>query len=305
MISKIVFLGNVMKKKWYFILFLFIVMSSVDAQSSGGYGFCPRERYITLATGPTLEYVEQGLPMGECVIFVHGYTDSWFSYSRVLSLLSPWYHSFALTMRGHGDSSKNSELEYDIADFSADLIAFMDAKNIDQAVIVGHSMGSFIAQYTGVYYPERVKGLVLIGTGEEAVNNPVLDGLKSYVDTLEDPIDRAFVSEFQSSTVFDPVPDEFLENVMDESMKVPAFIWKEALEGLNNTDLSAYHSALDMPVLIFWGDNDGIFTLDEQNSLALNIPDTTLKLYKNTGHGLHWEKPVKFTKDLIRFLIQF
>ncbi len=68
MISKIIFLGTVMKKKWYFILFLSIVMFSVDAQSSGGYGFCPRERYITLATGPTLEYVEQGrLRLGDMV----------------------------------------------------------------------------------------------------------------------------------------------------------------------------------------------------------------------------------------------
>jgi len=59
-----------------------------------------------LATGVTLHYAEKGDPTGEAIIFLHGYSDSWFSFSRVLPLLSPEYHTFALTQRGHGDSDK-------------------------------------------------------------------------------------------------------------------------------------------------------------------------------------------------------
>src|SRR3712207_2944078 len=59
-----------------------------------------------LTTDVTLHYAEQGDQAGEAIIFLHGYSDSWFSFSRVLPLLSPAYHTFALTQRGHGDSDK-------------------------------------------------------------------------------------------------------------------------------------------------------------------------------------------------------
>ena len=59
-----------------------------------------------LATGVRLHYAERGDREGEAIIFLHGYSDSWFSFSRVLPLLSPEYHAFALTQRGHGDSDK-------------------------------------------------------------------------------------------------------------------------------------------------------------------------------------------------------
>ena len=59
-----------------------------------------------LSTGVRLHYAERGNRGGEAIIFLHGYSDSWFSFSRVLPLLSPSYHAFALTQRGHGDSDK-------------------------------------------------------------------------------------------------------------------------------------------------------------------------------------------------------
>jgi pimeloyl-ACP methyl ester carboxylesterase len=59
-----------------------------------------------LSTGVRLHYAERGDPTGEAIVFLHGYSDSWFSFSRILPLLSPSYHAFALTERGHGDSDK-------------------------------------------------------------------------------------------------------------------------------------------------------------------------------------------------------
>jgi pimeloyl-ACP methyl ester carboxylesterase len=57
---------------------------------------------VHLATGLRLYYAERGNPTGEAIIFLHGYSDSWFSCGWVLSLLSPEYHAFALDQHGHG-----------------------------------------------------------------------------------------------------------------------------------------------------------------------------------------------------------
>jgi alpha-beta hydrolase superfamily lysophospholipase len=83
-----------------------------------------------LRTGVTLHYAEQGDPTGEAIISLHGYSDSWYSFSRVLRLLSTEYHAFALTQRGHGDSDK-PQCCYTPGDFAADVEAFMEAVGIE------------------------------------------------------------------------------------------------------------------------------------------------------------------------------
>ena len=116
-----------------------------------------------LATGVRLHYAERGEREGEAIIFLHGFSDSWFSFSRVLPLLSPEYHAFALTERGHGDSDK-PECCYTLDDFAADVDAFMAAVGIQEATLVGHSGSSFIAQRVALSYPHRVSRLALIGS---------------------------------------------------------------------------------------------------------------------------------------------
>ena len=66
----------------------------------------PQLRFATtrLGSGPLVHYAEQGDPGGAPIIFLPAYTDSWFSYSRVLPLLSGHYHAYALDQRCHGDS---------------------------------------------------------------------------------------------------------------------------------------------------------------------------------------------------------
>ena len=72
-----------------------------------------------LSTGLRVHYAEQGNPTGEAIIFLHAYVDSWFSFSRMLPLLSPEYHAFAPNQRGHGDSDK-PECCYTADDYAAE-----------------------------------------------------------------------------------------------------------------------------------------------------------------------------------------
>src|ERR671914_1159199 len=145
-----------------------------------------------LETGLRLYYAEQGDPTGEAIIFLHGYSDSWFSYSQVLPLLSPEYHAFALTQRGHGDSDK-PECCYTPDDFAADVDAFMDAVGIEEATLVGASTGALFAQRAVLSYPRRVGRLVLIGAQTPA--NEAVSGLREGVQALEDPVPTEFVRE--------------------------------------------------------------------------------------------------------------
>lgn len=116
---------------------------------------------VHLPTGVRLHYAEQGDPAAQPLILLHGYSDSWFSYSGVLTGLARNYHVYALDQRGHGDSDRPATGDA-MADLAADVIAFMDVKGIERATIVGHSMGSFVARQVVAAAPERVARLVLV-----------------------------------------------------------------------------------------------------------------------------------------------
>lgn len=256
-------------------------------------------REVTLPGGVRLQYAETGRADGEPIIMLHGYTDSWFSYSRVLPLLAPKYRGISITQRGHGDSDRPATYTPD--DFAADVDAFMDALGIERATIVGHSMGSFVAQTVAIRYPHRVRKLVLIGSATVAGNEGVL-GLRDFVQTLTDPVPYDFAYDFQASTVHHPVPDAFLRTAVDESLKLPAQVWKDVLDGLIATDNADRLDEIQAPTLVLWGDHDGIFPREEQDALVAAIPNATLSVYPETGHALHWERPREFTRELEKFV---
>jgi non-heme chloroperoxidase len=255
-----------------------------------------------LATDVTLHYAERGDREGEAIIFLHGYSDSWFSFSRVLPLLSDEYHAFALTQRGHGDSDK-PECCYTPNDFAADVDAFMDVLGLEEAAVVGASTGALFAERVALSYPHRASRLVLIGA-QAPVNEAIL-GLVEEVRALEDPVPPEFVRGFQQSTVHQPVPQEFLDTVVSESLKLPARVWRDYLE---QAVLSIDHDyvlelpEIEVPTLILWGEQDPLFPREEQERLAEAIPDATLKVYPETGHAVHWDRPEQGVRDLEAFM---
>ena len=258
-----------------------------------------------LMTGPTLHYAQQGDRSGEPIIFLHGYSDSWFSFSRVLPLLSSEYHAFALTQRGHGDSDK-PQCCYTPVDFAADVDAFMEAVGIEEATLVGASTGALFAQRVALSYPPRVSHLVLVGA-QTPVNeaNEVVLGLQEEVRALEDPVPPEFVRAFQEGTIHQPVPQEFLDTVVSESLKLPARVWRDYLEGAVLSIDQDYVLELresDVPTLMLWGEQDPLFPREDQERLAAAIPRATLKVYPETGHAVHWDRPEWVVRDLEEFM---
>ena len=261
----------------------------------------PTLHSVTLSTGVTLQYLEQGQPDGAPVIFLHGFTDSHHSFDLNLPRFWRRFHVYALDQRGHGGSSKPACC-YTQSDFSNDVIAFMDELGIATASLVGHSMGSFTAHKVAAEHPSRVDKLVLVGSATTVAGNPGALELKSIVDTLEDPIDPEFVRAFQASTFFQPIPESFLDTAVAESLRVPAAIWKQALDGLIADDHSALLDQITAETVIFWGDQDVFFFAEHQTALVAAIPGSTLITYADTGHGLHVERPKRFVRDLRNFL---
>ena len=258
--------------------------------------------HIELPNEVTLQYAEQGEKSGIPIIFIHGLSDSWRSFERVLPGLPESVHVYTVTLRGHGDSSRPKE-GYRFQDFATDIKSFMELKNIEKAVIVAHSMGCLVAQYFAIEYPELLKGLILIGSPYRPSEKQELKDFGEFVlSSIEDPVPSEFVREFQESTIVKPVPEDFLETVIEESLKLPARVWKAVINSFMQDDIYGELNKINTPTLLIWGDKDGMFSRSDQDEQLAVINNSKLLVYEGVGHGVHWEEPERFATDLLNFI---
>ena len=262
----------------------------------------PRFADVSLESGPRLRYAEYGRAGGEPVVFLHGWPDSWFSFSRVMPLLPGYLRGLAVDQRGFGDSDR-PQSGYTIPEMGADVMAFLDALQIERAALVGHSFGSFVARQAAFAQPRRVSALVLIGTGF-ASSNAVTRELSNVLRDLPDPIPVEFARVFQASTVHHPVPPEFFERIVAESLKLPPRLWRLAIERLIKYDDTRQLGRIETPTLLLWGDHDALFSRTEQGQVISSLPAARLKVYEETGHCPNWERPEQVAAEIADFIRQ-
>ena len=204
-----------------------------ECQRGGHAATGPQLRFATtrLGSGPRVHYAEQGDPGGAPIIFLPAYTDSWFSYSRVLPQLPGRYHAYALDQRGHGDSER-PECCYTVEDFAGDVVAFLDAVGTERASLVGHSGSCLVARRVAEAHPKRVARLVLIGSPGSLGDTEEELELQTAVRGLKDPVPVQFARELQGAAAHVTLPEAFFERLVAESLKLPARVWKSALDGL-------------------------------------------------------------------------
>lgn len=234
------------------------------------------------------------------MILLHGVTDSWRSFEPVLPHLPPSIHAFALTQRGHGDAERPAA-GYRTRDFAGDVAAFADAFDLGPAVVVGHSMGSTNAQRFAIDYPERIRGLMLAGSFASYRGNPaVVEFWESAVSRLTDPIDPAFVRQFQEHPgAADAAGVPRHGRAGEPQGPGPGVacgvrgLPGGRRRGRARADPGAHAHRL--------GTRDSLCRRADQDDLLATIAGSRLVVYENAGHALHWEEPERFAADLVAF----
>jgi pimeloyl-ACP methyl ester carboxylesterase len=260
----------------------------------------PRFGSVRLTTGPTMHFAEQGRADGLPVLMLHGWPDSWFSFSRVMPLLAPGIRALAIDQRGFGES-RFADGDVAMDDFADDVIAFLDHLSIDRAVVVGHSFGSFVARHAAARYPDRVTRLVLIGTGHNAANAVTREVLQSLL-TLPDPVPEDFARAFQAGTVHAAVPEPFFDRIVAESIKLTSPLWRRIFDRLLAHDHTALLPDIRVPALVLWGDRDALFPRADQDRVVAAMPGVRLIVYPDIGHCPNWECPERVAADVNAFV---
>jgi pimeloyl-ACP methyl ester carboxylesterase len=253
----------------------------------------------TLANGVTLRFVEAGTADGPPLLLIHGFTDTSRSWSTLAPLLSR-YRLIIPDLRGHGGSDK-PECCYAIGNLAYDLKLLLDSRKIERVHVVGHSLGSIVAQRLAADHPERVQGLVLIGsTSLPAVSRG--DWLWTNIMALRDPIDpkSPFISEWIS--VATPADPDLLAAVRPETVATPINVWRSIAPELAMSSTGRLAGEIKAPTLILWGDKDSAFGPGAQEELRRVLPQARFTAFAGQGHNLHWERPDAVAAAITAFL---
>ncbi len=251
-----------------------------------------------LATGVTVAHVSSGPETGTPVVLLHPWGESRQSFDRLVPLLPDGVRAIALDQRGHGDAERPTS-GYSLAEAGDDVVAFLDALDLTSAVLVGSSSGGYVAQQVAVTRPDRVTGLVLLGSPRSLQEPP---SFAAEVDRLTDPVDSEWVREALAwFPLHHPVPRWYLDDRVRDGAGIPAHVWRAVLHGLVEATPPTDRGPITAPTLLICGELDDLVG-DDQAAIAAAARDARTVVYEDTGHLVLWEQPDRIAADLGRFL---
>ncbi|MBC7810072.1 MAG: alpha/beta hydrolase [Burkholderiales bacterium] len=251
-----------------------------------------------------VQYWESGEHHGRAILLLHGDVGSALvHWGETLSALGDTFHVLAPNLPAFGGSAALPNANPDSSDYCQWLIAFLDALNINQAVIVGNESGGLLARLFAAEYPQRVPALILVNGGGIATKPSVADRLLARIPMLGQTLIYASCRSQTTrpkieALVHEPqiITDEFAEaakaNLAGLVGLVRAFRFGE---------LPAQRTPI-VPTLLLWGTEDKSAPLKEAEVVRASIPGSELSPISGVGHFPHLEAPDVFTWQVEQFL---
>jgi pimeloyl-ACP methyl ester carboxylesterase len=282
---------------WLSLVYLLLAHSAAAAPPAklDLDSFDALKKSVVLPDGETLAYVALGNSAGPPVVLIHGYTDSARDWVPLVPYLAPRLHLILVDIRGHGRSGK-PDCCYTRLDFAYDIKLLLDTLKVRRADIVGHSLGSIIAQTFAEYWPERTRRVVLISStggprAGAAPRKPAYD-YAAQIRQLKEPLDpdSPFMIKWWSSPT--PVDPDFIRRERKDAAAIPLRVWLAVLDqGLVDADLQRTLPKLRAPTLLIWGSADPIMEEEARQSLREALPGAQVKVFPGLGHNPFWENP--------------
>jgi 3-oxoadipate enol-lactonase len=224
-------------------------------------------RFAAISTGPKIAYdaVGQGFPL----VLGHGFMLDSSIFSEQVHALSDRYRVITWDARGHGATEYDGR-PFTLWDNARDVIALLDALDIDRAVVGGHSQGGFGALLTALLAPQRVSGLVLINTTAYSQQENSLGGLLAVADAWQASGPTRELCQTLGQMVFGGGD---LEPWIEKWMKQPAAEFVHPFNAVIKRDnLSPRLSEITAPALVVHGSEDSAVGLAEVEKWASALP---------------------------------
>jgi pimeloyl-ACP methyl ester carboxylesterase len=267
-----------------------------------------RAEYIEVEPNVRLHVTDAG--EGRAIVLIHGWplSDEMYEYQYNF-LISNHFRAIGITLRGFGKSDKPYGV-YDYEVFTRDIRYVLNTLEIEDAVLVGFSMGGSIAvRYVSKYNSAHVSKLVLCGAAapiwtqrsDFKYNLP-----KSAVDELIELNYKnrpELLSNF--AKIFSATETSLSEGIGSWlngiNISASSYATAQCLMALRDTDLRHDLKKISIPTLILHGKKDKICSFDLAEQMKSAISNSQLVAFEESGHSMFLEETEKFNSELIKF----
>lgn len=262
--------------------------------------------FVEIAESQQVHYYEAGI--GPPLLLIHGIGQSLYAWHSCIDELSREHHVFALDLPGFGYSDKGPEIPMDVDGFVEQIVAFMDAIDLQKAHVLGNGSGAIIALRLLEMHPYRVGRLSAISPGGFSPDMPFA------IRALRIPaISWLFKMLFNRGTMQKALDDCFFDQTLiNDEMVEQYYIPFETPEGKNalvraicefdEEETMNELRTIEKDVQLIWGIDDKWrpYEIAEDFHIALN--NSEVHYIRNCGHLVAEEKLDRLIELVVPFL---
>jgi len=228
------------------------------------------------------------------IVLVHGAGGNASPWRKLMDVLRPEHDVLAVDLPGHGLSEGDGFGT--VVEYREFLKEFLDMLNFPSLVLGGNSMGGGIVQDFALQYPEKVRAILLIGTGAR------LRVLPESLENFRKMAEGTIPPKFEPWAFGKSAPAEVIAEGEREWAKTNSKIRYQDFLACDRFDLMGKVEKISLPTLVVCGREDLLTPVKYSEFLKKKIPGSKMEIIEGAGHMLMLEAPQKLSAVLTHFL---
>ncbi len=243
---------------------------------------------------------------GPDFVVLHGLFGSGKNWRSFAGSLEEDFQVWTLDARNHGDSPHADSMSYQ--QMAEDVVRFFDGNELENVILLGHSMGGKTAMQLALRFPDRIAALIVVDIAPVCYDHQqkqlkhieAMQGLHLEAEMSRSDIEKKLALK---------IPEKRLLSFLMTNLyrQNGQFQWRIGLEQIATgmpylLNYPEVNSVFEGPVQFIGGENSAYLKFEYHALIRKKFPESRITMLKNCGHWLHIEQPAAFQKTVNEFL---
>ena len=243
---------------------------------------------------------------GPDFVVLHGLFGSGKNWRSFAGSLEEDFQVWTLDARNHGDSPHADSMSYQ--QMAEDVVRFFDGNELENVILLGHSMGGKTAMQLALQFPDRITALIVVDIAPVCYDHQqkqlklieAMQGLHLAAEMSRSDIEKKLALK---------IPEKRLLSFLMTNLyrQNGQFQWRIGLEQIAAgmpylLNYPEVNSVFEGPVQFIGGENSAYLKFEYHALIRKKFPESRITMLKNCGHWLHIEQPAAFQKTVNEFL---